>query len=101
MAEHGSTGTHSHGFEEHAKTYDGFIKASIAGTILCFYVLVALVAFAFIASATNGANWRKLEALLLRPHAFVMGAISVVMKSSWRRLWTRILTCGSMKSLSP
>jgi hypothetical protein len=53
MAEHGSTGTHSHGFEEHAKTYDGFIKASIAGTILCLYVLVALVAFAFVASATN------------------------------------------------
>ena len=53
MAEHGSTGTHSHGFEEHAKTYDGFIKGSIALTILCFYVLVALVAFAFIASSTN------------------------------------------------
>ena len=53
MAEHGSSGTHSHGFEEHAKTYDGFIKASIAGTILCFYVLVALVAFAFVASSTN------------------------------------------------
>ena len=53
MAEHGSTGTHSHGFEEHAKTYDGFIKTSIAGTILCLYVLVALVAFAFVASATN------------------------------------------------
>ena len=53
MAEHGSTGTHSHGFEEHAKTYDAFIKASIAGTILCLYVLVALVAFAFVASATN------------------------------------------------
>ena len=50
MAEHGSTGTHSHGFEEHAKTYDGFIKGSIAGTILCLYVLVALVAFAFISS---------------------------------------------------
>ena len=53
MAEHGSTGTHSHGFEEHAKTYDGFIKASIAGAIMCLYVLVALVAFAFIASSTN------------------------------------------------
>jgi hypothetical protein len=53
MAEHGSTGTHSHGFEAHAKTYDGFIKGSIAGTILCLYVLVALVAFAFIASSTN------------------------------------------------
>jgi hypothetical protein len=53
MAEHGSTGTHSHGFEEHAKTYDGFIKGSIALTILCFYVLVALVAFAFVSSSTN------------------------------------------------
>jgi hypothetical protein len=53
MAEHGSSGTHSHGFEEHAKTYDGFIKASIAGTILCFYVLVALVAFAFVGTGTN------------------------------------------------
>ena len=50
MAEHGSTGTPSHGFEEHAKTYDGFIKCSIALTILCLYVLVALVAFAFISS---------------------------------------------------
>jgi hypothetical protein len=53
MAEHGSTGEHSHSFEAHAKTYDGFIKASIAGTIMCLYVLVALVAFAFIASSTN------------------------------------------------
>jgi hypothetical protein len=53
MAEHRSTGTHSHGFEEHAKTYDGFIKGSIALTILCLYVLVALVAFAFVASSTN------------------------------------------------
>ena len=53
MAEHGSTGTHTHGFDEHAKTYEGFIKGSIAGTILCLYVLVALVAFAFIASSTN------------------------------------------------
>jgi hypothetical protein len=53
MVEHGSTGTHSHGFEEHAKTYDGFIKGSIAGTIFCLYVMVALVAFAFIAAGTN------------------------------------------------
>ena len=50
MAEHGSTGTHSHDFEAHQKTYDGFIKGSIALSILSFYVLVALVAFAFISS---------------------------------------------------
>ena len=50
MAEHGSTGTHSHGFEEHAKTYEGFIKGSVALTILALDVLVALAAFAFISS---------------------------------------------------
>lgn len=50
MAEHGSSATHSHGGDTHQKTYDGFIKGSIALTILCFYVLVALVAFAFIAN---------------------------------------------------
>jgi hypothetical protein len=93
MAEHGSTGTHSHGFEEHAKTYEGFIKASIAGTILCLYVLVALVAFAFIASGNlligfggliigilaliidvrSGANWKLSVAWLV-----VFGAITAV-----------------------
>ena len=93
MAEHGSTGTHSHGFEEHAKTYEGFIKGSIALTILCLYVLVALVAFAFIASGNlligfggliigilaliidvrSGANWKLSVAWLV-----VFGAITAV-----------------------
>ncbi|MFN4143935.1 aa3-type cytochrome c oxidase subunit IV [Aestuariivirga sp.] len=50
MAEHGSSGTHSHGFEEHAKTYEGFIKGSVALTILALDVLVALAAFAFIST---------------------------------------------------
>jgi hypothetical protein len=93
MAEHGSTGTHSHGFEEHAKTYDGFIKGSIALTILCLYVLVALVAFAFVASGNlligfggliigilaviidlrSGANWKLSVAWLV-----VFGALTAV-----------------------
>ena len=93
MAEHGSTGTHAHGFEEHAKTYEGFIKGSIALTILCLYVLVALVAFAFIASGNvvigfagliigiialildvrSGANWKLSIAWLV-----VFGAITAV-----------------------
>ncbi|WP_421694242.1 aa3-type cytochrome c oxidase subunit IV [Aestuariivirga sp.] len=50
MAEHGSTGTQPHGFEEHEKTYSAFLKGSVALTILCLDVLVALVAFAFIGS---------------------------------------------------
>jgi hypothetical protein len=79
MAEHGSTGTHSHGFSEHAKTYDGFIKGSIALTILCFYVLVALVAFAFVASSTN---------LLLGFGGLIIGILALVIDlrvgGSWR-----------------
>lgn len=50
MADHGSSATHTHGFEEHAKTYQGFIKGAVVLTILCLYVVVALVAFAFINS---------------------------------------------------
>ena len=79
MAEHGSTGTHSHGFEAHAKTYDGFIKGSIAGTIMCLYVLVALVAFAFIPSSTN---------LIVGFGGLVMGMLALIIDlrvgGSWK-----------------
>jgi hypothetical protein len=68
MADHGSSGTHSHGFEEHASTYSGFIKGSVALTILCFYVLVALVAFAFV----GGAN------LLLGFGGLIVGVIALL-----------------------
>jgi hypothetical protein len=50
MADHGHSGTHSHDFEAHKSTYEGFIKGSVVLSILCFYVLVALVAFAFVPS---------------------------------------------------
>lgn len=48
MADHGSSGSHSHGLEEHQRTYEGFIKGSVALTLLCLFLLVALVAFRFI-----------------------------------------------------
>jgi hypothetical protein len=35
------------GFEDHKDTYSGFLKGSIALGLVCFYVLVALVAFRF------------------------------------------------------
>ncbi|MCA0433432.1 MAG: hypothetical protein LCH46_09220 [Proteobacteria bacterium] len=35
------------GFEDHKETYEGFLTGSIALGIICGYVLVALVAFAF------------------------------------------------------
>ena len=50
MADHGSSGSHSHGFEEHARTYQGFVTGSIVLALLCFYILVALVAFRFMDS---------------------------------------------------
>ena len=48
MADHG---THTHSamdYEAAHSTYAGFIKGSVALTIFCLYVLVALSAFAFI-----------------------------------------------------
>ena len=51
MANHGSTGSQSHGFADHQNTYDNFIKGSVALTIICLFILVALVAFAFAHSA--------------------------------------------------
>ena len=48
MAGHGSSGgDHSNWMNEHRGTYEGFIKGSVALTLLCFYVLVALVCFRF------------------------------------------------------
>ena len=46
MAEH-SSGNHSHGMEEHNSTYAAFIKGSVALSIICGFVLVALVSFRF------------------------------------------------------
>jgi len=50
MADHGSGTPHTHGFDEHARTYATFVKGAIGLTLLCLYVLVALVSFAFIHS---------------------------------------------------
>ena len=37
----------SKGFEDHQNTYEGFLKGSIALSLICGYVLVALCAFSF------------------------------------------------------
>ena len=51
MADHSAhSGSHSGNFEAHRATYSGFITGSLALTILCFYTLVALVAFRFAGS---------------------------------------------------
>ena len=46
MAEH-SPGNHSQDMEAHRSTYSAFIKGSVALSIVCGFVLVALVAFRF------------------------------------------------------
>jgi Bacterial aa3 type cytochrome c oxidase subunit IV len=46
MAEH-SSGNHSDDMEEHRNTYNAFIKGSVALSIVCGYLLVALVSFRF------------------------------------------------------
>jgi hypothetical protein len=40
----------SKGFEDHKNTYEGFIKGSVALSLICGYVLVALCAFRFMDS---------------------------------------------------
>lgn len=46
MADH-SADNSSHGMEGHNKTFAGFVTGSMALSIICGYVLVALVAFRF------------------------------------------------------
>lgn len=46
MADH----SHSHtprGFQDHKETYQGFLTGSVALTMVCMFVLVALCAFRF------------------------------------------------------
>ena len=68
MADHGSSGSHPHGFDEHRSTYDAFIKGSVALSIVCLYVLVALVAFRFVGSGN----------VLLGFGGLVLGMIAVL-----------------------
>lgn len=50
MADHGSSGATSHGIAAHQATYSGFIKGSVALSLICAYTLVALAAFAFVSN---------------------------------------------------
>ena len=47
MAEHSSSHSHSGGIDDHRATYEGFLKGSVVLTIICIFVLVALVSFSF------------------------------------------------------
>lgn len=47
MAEHSSSHSQSSGADDHRSTYEGFIKGTLALTLVCIFVLVALVSFRF------------------------------------------------------
>ena len=54
MADHAQNPHHSaSGMDAHKATYKGFIDFSVAGSIICLYVCVALVAFRFISNPLN------------------------------------------------
>ena len=46
MADHSPTHT-PRGLQDHKDTYEGFLKGSVALSMVCLFVLVALVAFRF------------------------------------------------------
>lgn len=52
MADHAPS-PEPRGFEDHKATYEGFLKFSMAGGLVCLYVIVALVVFRFVNSPLN------------------------------------------------
>lgn len=79
MADHGSSGSHSnsHGFEEHRSSYEGFIKGSVAVSMICGFILVALVAFRFV----GGGN------VLLGFAGLVLGIVAVLIDARMGKTW--------------
>ena len=77
MANHGSTGSQSHGLAKHQNAYDNFIKGSIAVALVCCYILVALVAFAFAPSAN----------VLIGFGGLILGILAVVVDTRAGSRW--------------
>lgn len=77
MAQHGSSGAHSQDFSEHKATYEGFLKGSIILSIYCLYVLVALVAFAFVPSGS----------LLLGFGGLIVGLLALIIDGRIGNKW--------------
>jgi hypothetical protein len=54
MAEHTQNPHHSPtGMDAHKSTYQGFLDFSVAGSIICIYIVVALVTFRFMNNPAN------------------------------------------------
>lgn len=78
MADHSaSSGNGAHGFEAHAATYAGFLKGSVILSLMSFYVVVALVAFAFISHFN----------LLIGFGGLIIGAIALLVDARASNSW--------------
>jgi CHASE2 domain-containing sensor protein len=54
MADHAHNPHHaSNGMDAHKAAYQGFLDFSVAGSIICLYILVALVTFRFLSNPLN------------------------------------------------
>lgn len=54
MADHSQNPHHAaNGMDAHHGTYKGFLDFSVAGSIICLYIVVALVAFRFVDNPLN------------------------------------------------
>ncbi len=54
MADHAPNPHHAAtGMDAHKAAYEGFLNFSIAGSIICIYIVVALVVFRFMSNPTN------------------------------------------------
>jgi Bacterial aa3 type cytochrome c oxidase subunit IV len=54
MAEHAQNPHHAaNGMDAHKAAYQGFLDFSVAGSIICIYIVVALVTFRFVSNPAN------------------------------------------------
>jgi hypothetical protein len=67
MADNSPTHT-PRGLQDHKDTYEGFLKGSVALSMVCLFVLVALVAFRFMS------NWNVLTGFA----GIIVGILSVI-----------------------
>ncbi len=76
MADHSPTHT-PRGLADHKDTYEGFLKGSVALSMVCLFVLVALVAFRFMP------NWNVFTGFA----GIIAGILAVIIdvrSGSWR-----------------
>ncbi|MBM3519677.1 MAG: aa3-type cytochrome c oxidase subunit IV [Alphaproteobacteria bacterium] len=77
MAEHAPANSHGGDTEEHRSTYEGFVAGSVALCLICAYILVALVCFAFVGTGN----------LILGFGGLIVGLIAVTIDTRTGGRW--------------